>query len=99
MNQDNQNKEESKYFYEIYERLIVNSYYSRFNRKSGYNLSIYEVESDSEAVNILQSLGNDNPFLSKKLKEYLLDSNNYVFSKHLYKSILRVRGDNISYRS
>jgi len=79
-----QNKEESKYFYEIYERLIVNSYYSRFNRKSGYNLSIYEVESDSEAVNILQSLGNDNPFLSKKLKEYLLDSNNYVpFLMHI----------------
>ena len=79
-----QNKEESKYFYEIYERLIVNSYYSRFNRKSGYNLSIYEVESDSEAINILQSLGNDNPFLSKKLKEYLLDSNNYVpFLMHI----------------
>ena len=79
-----QNKEESKYFYEIYERLIVNAYYSRFNRKSGYNLSIYEVEADSEAVNVLQSLGVDNPFLTKKLKEYLLDSNNYVpFLRHI----------------
>ena len=79
-----QNKEESKYFYEIYERLMINSFYSRFNRKSGYNLSIYEVEGDAEAVNVLQSLGVDNPFLAKKLKEYLLDSNNYVpFLRHI----------------
>jgi len=79
-----QNKEESKYFYEIYERLIVNAYYSAFNRKSGYDLSIYEAVADSEAVNVLQSLGVDNPFLTKKLKEYLLDSNNYVpFLRHI----------------
>lgn len=79
-----QNKEESKYFYEIYERLMMNSFYSRFNRKSGYSLSIYEAEADSEAVNVLQSLGVDNPFLAKKLKEYLLDSNNYVpFLQHI----------------
>lgn len=79
-----QNKEETKYFYEIYERLIVNAYYSRFNRKSGYGLSIYEAEADSEAVNVLQSLGVDNPFLSKTLKEYLLDSQNYVpFLRHI----------------
>ena len=79
-----QNKEESKYFYEIYERLMVNAFYSRFNRKSGYSLSIYEAEADSEAVNVLQSLGVDNPFLSKKIKEYLLDSNNYLpFLQHI----------------
>lgn len=79
-----QNKEESKYFYEIYERLMLNSFYSRFNRQSGYKYSIYEVEAEDEAINVLQSLGADNPFLSKKLKEYLLDSNNYVpFLKHI----------------
>jgi len=83
-NQIFQNKEESKYFYEIYERLLLNSFYSNFNRKSGYPLAMYEVESEDEAINILQSLGNDNPFLSKILKEYLLDSNNYVsFLKHI----------------
>lgn len=79
-----QNKEESKYFYEIYERLLLNSYYSRLNRQSGYNLSIYEAEADDEAVNILKSLGQDNPFLSKTIKEYLLDSNNYLpFLRHI----------------
>ena len=79
-----QNKEETKYFYEIYERLMLNSFYSRFNKKSGDSFSIYEVEADDEGVNMLQSLGADNPFLSKKIKEYLLDSNNYVpFLRHI----------------
>ena len=79
-----QNKEESKYFYEIYERLILNAFYSRFNRKSGYPSSVYEVESDQEGVNMVESLSNDNPFLTKKIKEYLLDSNNYVpFLRHI----------------
>jgi hypothetical protein len=79
-----QNKEESKYYFEIYERLMLNSYYSKFNRMSGYDLSIYEAEADDEAVNVIKSLGADNPFLSKKIKEYLLDSNNYLpFLRHI----------------
>jgi hypothetical protein len=79
-----QNKEESKYYYEIYERIIVNSLYSRMNRISGYDLSVYEAEGDDEATNVLKSLGTDNPFLSKKLKEYLVDGTNYVpFLRHI----------------
>lgn len=79
-----QNKEESKYFYEIYERLILNSYYSLFNRHSGYNSAMYEVESDNEGTNILKSLGTDNPFLTKTIKEYLLDGTNYLpFLRHI----------------
>ena len=79
-----QNKEESKYYYEIYERIIVNSLYSRMNRISGYDLSVYEAEGDDEATNVLKSLGTDNPFLSKKLKEYLIDGTNYVpFLRHI----------------
>jgi len=79
-----QNKEESKYFFEIYERLMLNAYYSRLNRMSGYNLSIYQAEADDEAVNILKSLGQDNPYLSKTIKEYLLDGSNYLpFLRHI----------------
>ena len=79
-----QNKEESKYFFEIYERLMLNAYYSRLNRMSGYNLSIYQAEADDEAVNILKSLGQDNPYLSKTIKEYLLDGANYLpFLRHI----------------
>ena len=33
---------------------------------------------------MVESLSNDNPFLTKKIKEYLLDSNNYVpFLRHI----------------
>jgi len=79
-----QNKEESKYYYEIYERILVNSLYSRMNRLGGYDLSIYEAEGDDEATNVLKSLGTDNPFLSKKLKEYLIDGTNFVtFLRHI----------------
>jgi hypothetical protein len=79
-----QNKEESKYYYEIYERILVNSLYSRMNRVSGYDLSIYEAEGDDEATNVLKSLGTDNPFLSKNLKEYLVDGTNFVpFLRHI----------------
>ena len=79
-----QNKEESKYFFEIYERLILNSYYSLFNRQSGYNSAMYEVEADNEGTNILKSLGTDNPYLSKTIKEYLLDGTNYLpFLRHI----------------
>lgn len=79
-----QNKDESKFFYEIYERLILNSYYSKLNRKSGYDLGVYEIEGDNESTNILKSLSNDNPFLIKKIKEYLLDGTNYLsFLRHI----------------
>lgn len=79
-----QNKEESKYYYEIYERIMLNAFYSRFSKKSGYIYSIHEAEADDEAINMLQSLGADNPFLIKKIKEYLLNSSNYVpFLKHI----------------
>jgi hypothetical protein len=79
-----QNKEESQYFFEIYERLLLNAFYSKFNRKSGYDLGVYEIEGDNEGVNIIKSLGNDNPFLTKKIKEYLLDGTNYLpFLRHI----------------
>jgi len=72
------NKEEVKFFYEIYERLILNSYYSKFNRSSipPNNIQTYVIESETD--NLLEALGTDNPFLSKKLKEFNLDSQNYL---------------------
>jgi hypothetical protein len=79
-----QNKEQAKYFYEIYERVILNSYYSKLGRQTGYPLSIYNVEAENEAINILESLGTDNPYLSKILKEYLIDQNNFIpFLRHI----------------
>jgi hypothetical protein len=79
-----QNKEEVKFFYEIYERIMINTYYSKLNRQSGYDASIFMVEAEDEKINILKSLGNDNPFLTQKLKQYLIDQNNFLtFLRHI----------------
>jgi hypothetical protein len=79
-----QNVEEVKFFYEIYERLIINSFYSKLSRDSGklFNMSQYYAE--SEVLDIIKSLGTDNPFLTKKLKEYNINSGVYLsFLRHI----------------
>jgi hypothetical protein len=79
-----QNKEEVKYYYEIYERVMVNTFFSKLSRVDGYQSSVYLVESENEKINALKSLGVDNPFLIKKLKQYLIDGNNYqTFLRHI----------------
>ena len=79
-----QNKEEVKFYYEIYERVLVNSFYSKLSRIPGYQSSIYLVESEDEKLNVIKSLGSESPFLQKKLKQYLIDSTNYTtFLRHI----------------
>ena len=65
------NKEEVKYFFEIYERVLWVSSYSKLSRATDFieNLdSVSVVISEGEVQNIKQSLGTDNPFLTDKLK-------------------------------
>jgi hypothetical protein len=79
-----QNKEEVKFYYEIYERIMVNTFYSKLSRVDGYQSSVYLVESENEKINALKSLGSDNPFLIKKLKQYLIDGANFqTFLRHI----------------
>jgi hypothetical protein len=79
-----QNKEEVKFYYEIYERVLVNSFYSKLSRIPGYQSSVYLVESEDEKLNVIKSLGSESPFLQKKLKQYLIDSANYTtFLRHI----------------
>ena len=79
-----QNKEESKFYYEIYERVMVNAFYSKLSRQSGYQSSVYLVESENEKLNVLKSLGSESPFLQKKLKQYLIDGGNFTtFLRHI----------------
>ena len=86
-NQVFQNKEEVKFFFEIYERLILNSFYSKLSRTSGYDSGVYTVESECEKVNIVNSLGDDNPFLIKTLREYQLNQTNFLpFLRHISNS-------------
>jgi hypothetical protein len=74
------NKEEVKFLYEIYERVLFISYYSRLNRSNDITSDsdiISRIISDAELGNIIKSLSNDNPFLIKKLKEYKFSGENF----------------------
>jgi hypothetical protein len=78
------NTEEVKFLYEIYERLELASYYSLMSRDGAklYNLSSYIAE--SELLNIIQGLGSNSPLLTSKLKNYNLNSTNYLgFLRHI----------------
>ena len=84
------NKEEIKYFYEIYERALFVTYYSRLNR-GGENSTnsdlIYNIIAEAEKNNMLKSLSNDNPFLTAKLKEYNYNGTNFeIFLRHISNS-------------
>jgi hypothetical protein len=79
-----QNTEEVKFFYEIYERLLINAFYSKLGRDSNSLFNMTEYYSESEVLNMITALGTDNPFLTKKLKEYGFNSGNYVpFLQHI----------------
>jgi hypothetical protein len=74
------NKEEVKFFYEMYERLFTYTYYTRFSRVYGTSDtdSVAKAIAEAESNNILKSLSNDNPFLIQKLKNYGLNSANII---------------------
>jgi hypothetical protein len=75
------NKEEVKFFYEIYERVFLTSNYSKLVRSNSFisdSDKISNVIALSESQNIIKTLGGDNPFLIKKLKEYGINANNFV---------------------
>jgi len=75
------NKEEVKYFFEIYERVILNSYYSRFSRSNGFvsdSDKISNLIAEAEKSNIVKSLSNDNPFIIQKLKQYGFNASNFA---------------------
>ena len=77
------NKDELKFFYEIYERQFLTSYYTglgRLNLTSGNGPvnKLINTVTDYEAQNIYTSLGGSSPYLTYKLKNYEITSNNYV---------------------
>lgn len=73
------NKEEIKFFYEIYERQFITSHYTGFFRASNINLTqLQEAVQEYESQNIIKSLSTGAPSLASKLKEYNFNSRNYV---------------------
>jgi hypothetical protein len=71
------NKQESKFMYEIWERIFLPANYQRFMRPNAEN-EILDVIAESEFINISKSLLQDAPFLIEKLKRYGFNSSNYV---------------------
>ena len=75
------NKEEVKFLFEIYERILLVSNYSklsRFNNSISDSDKITNIIANGEKYNILNSLGDGNPFITKTLKEYGFNSANYL---------------------
>jgi len=74
------NKEEVKFIYEIYERLLVYDYYTRLSRVYNTNEvdSMVQSIAEAESENILKSLSNTNTFLIKTLKDYSINSANFL---------------------
>lgn len=75
------NKEEVKFFYEIYERLFYTLNYSRLSRASISTTKKDLVSStiaDAEKTNLLFVLTSNTPFLIEKFRQYGINSANFV---------------------
>ena len=73
------NKEEIKFFYEIWERQFLTSNYSGFIRANSNQLNqLTDLILNSETNNIITSLGVSSPFLTLKLKNYDITAQNYI---------------------
>ena len=75
------NKEEVKFFFEIYERIMLTSYYSRLSRSNNFVSDadkLTNLIAESENNNIVKSLSNDNPFIIQKLREYGFNATNFT---------------------
>jgi hypothetical protein len=72
------NKSEVKFFYEIWERQFLTSYYTGIIRANlGQTNELINLITEAEVNNIVGSLGVSSPYLSFKLKNYNLTAQNY----------------------
>ena len=77
------NKDELKFFYEIYERQFLTAFYTglgrlKTNSGNGPVNTLLNTISDYESENIFNSLGGSSPYLTFKLKNYDITSENYI---------------------
>jgi len=72
------NKEEIKFFYEIWERQYLTSNYSGFIRSNTNQLNqLVDLVTSAETNNIVTGLGVSSPYLNLKLKNYDITAQNY----------------------
>lgn len=76
-----ENKVDVNYFYEIYERTLLTSFYSNLSRSSNNNNTdsdkISNVIAEGESLNIKNSLTNSDVSLIKLIKDYNLTATNF----------------------
>ena len=66
-----------KFIYEIYERVLLASYWDRLSTSGAKQLSIYNTLSDLEVSNIRTALNSTSPSLTKILKNFALTPQNF----------------------
>jgi hypothetical protein len=72
------NKEEIKFFYEIWERQFLTSHYSGLVRATPNQIDeLIRLNIETEANNVKTSLGVSSPYLTLKLKNYDITASNY----------------------
>jgi hypothetical protein len=72
------NKEEVKFFYEIWERQFLTSHYSGLIRANSNQIDeLIKLNVEAEVNNIVKGLGVSSPYLTLKLKNYNLRANSY----------------------
>jgi hypothetical protein len=72
------NKEEVKFFYEIWERQFLTSHYSGLIRANSNQIDeLIKLNVEAEVNNIVKGLGISSPYLTLKLKNYNLNANSY----------------------
>jgi hypothetical protein len=72
------NKEEVKFFYEIWERQFLTSHYSGLVRANSNQIDeLIKLNVEAEVNNIVKGLGISSPYLTLKLKNYNLKANSY----------------------
>ena len=72
------NKQAVKFIYELWERTYLAAYYQRFNKDTSLTKGVYDAIGSVEFLNILLSLGDDNPYLIRTLKNYGFNATNIV---------------------
>lgn len=73
------NKDELKFFYQIWERQYVTSFFTGLGRTPNVSKTpLIELLQKSESQNIRESLGESSPYLKYKLKNELINADNFV---------------------
>lgn len=71
------NKEEIRFFYEIWERQFLSAHYTNLVRGINQFDKLIEITVETEASNIKESLGASSPYITSKLKNFGFNSSNY----------------------